>query len=143
LANCGFTRQTPLWSTVTRCIGKVANRWEEQSVLGYDPGEQIEYGLARDGAEAFVEQLRAATKKHGVTKVSSAMGISRRYVYKLLNGESKASEQTVNRLAKVNYWQSENLVCTGIHTSAKLFFPASQWLSRQKDLTNTSLTCFS
>lgn len=85
-------------------IGKEANRWEEQMILGYDPREQIEYGLQPDDEDEFLRQLRLAKDEHGVTRIARAMGVSRWYVYKLLKGDSKASVETMNRFARG--WQS-------------------------------------
>lgn len=86
--------------SVIRHIGKEANRWEEQMILGHDPNEQIEYGLQPDDEEEFLRQLRSAKDEHGATKIARAAGISRRHIYKLLNGESKASKETMDRLVR-------------------------------------------
>ena len=51
--------------SVIRHIGKEANRWEEQMILGPDPGERIEYGLQPDDEEEFPRRLRLATETYG------------------------------------------------------------------------------
>jgi hypothetical protein len=50
---------------VIRHIGKEDNRWEEQMILGHEPGERIEYGLRPDDEEEFPQRLRLATEKYG------------------------------------------------------------------------------
>ncbi len=65
--------------SVIRHIGKEANRWEEQMILGYDPSEQIEYGLEPDVEDEFLRQLRLAKDEHGATKIARAAGITRRH----------------------------------------------------------------
>lgn len=87
--------------SVIRHIGKEANRWEEQMILGHDPSEQIEYGIAPNDEEEFIRQLRSAKDEHGATRIARAAGVTPRYIYKLINGESRPSKETMNRLARL------------------------------------------
>jgi hypothetical protein len=67
-------------------IGKEANRWEEQFYLGFNEEEQIEYGVAPEDSNRFLNNLRAEIETAGQREIARESGISRRTVSRLMQG---------------------------------------------------------
>src|SRR5829696_3446967 len=72
----GFTRRRHIRATVTKYIGKEANRWEEQLHLGLDLEAQTEYGLSSEGRRRALEAARRVADTHGQRQLAAAAGVS-------------------------------------------------------------------
>ena len=71
-------------ATQINYIGKEANRWEEQFILGMDEDAAIEYGADPNVAVLF-DELTNAVGMFGKQRVASRMGISRNSLTKILD----------------------------------------------------------
>lgn len=77
-------------------IGKEANKWEEQYILGYDPDSQIEYGTSEEGLETVIISI----KQHGIKKVAGISRISVRHLHNIYHKKTTPSEKVVRRLVR-------------------------------------------
>jgi histone H3/H4 len=80
------------------CIGKEANRWEEQAYLGEDETAQIVYGVDPEAAQKAVERLREELRKYPVRKVAREAGVATRTIQKVRNGTPGVRQSTVGRI---------------------------------------------
>jgi len=69
----GTTQRRHVWATSVRLIGKEANEWERQAILGFDAGAQPEYGLADGDVAQIVRDV--ATVADGLGKVAAAKAL--------------------------------------------------------------------
>lgn len=98
--NTGITERRDIIVESITHIGKEANKWEEQSVLGVDANAQIEYGFSREEYEERLEHVRERIKKTGVRAVADAAGLSHRYVSDIQKGIKRPSKQALRNLEK-------------------------------------------
>jgi hypothetical protein len=68
-------------------IGKEANKWAEQHYLGFDEGEQIEYGTSPKGLTVVREKICTAAKMLGQRELAGYLGMARETLAKMLRGE--------------------------------------------------------
>lgn len=78
-------------------IGKEANRWEEQYYLGLNIDAQINYGIAPQHVNRFIETLQDASKKFGQRELASAMGITRKTLCDLLRHKNLLISRALER----------------------------------------------
>ena len=79
----GITRRRHVHATQIRLIGKEANKWEEQSVLGISAEANVEYGFSPDTERVIQEILqKAALSQRALADYS---GISRTTIRKIKN----------------------------------------------------------
>jgi transcriptional regulator with XRE-family HTH domain len=95
--NQGVTAPRHIEAIAVNCIGKEANKWEEQFYLGHEEDEMIEYGLA---SQAF-GRLKDAMKESKVSQraVAEVSGISRTTLSKLIRGEHVRDAELLIRKA--------------------------------------------
>jgi hypothetical protein len=74
--NSGVTRRRHIRATAVEHIGKEANRWEEQFILGLDLDAQTEYGTAPGNRERILEILVQAGQKFSQHALATAAGVS-------------------------------------------------------------------
>ncbi|MCE5322818.1 hypothetical protein LLG46_05810 [bacterium] len=96
--NSGMTYRKHVIVSGTECIGKEANRWEEQAYLGVDPEEQIIYGISAQEFTAQYLPVLDECRKHGVRKVATASGIDAARVSRLLVGNARMTARIVKKL---------------------------------------------
>jgi hypothetical protein len=82
----GLTERRFVYATAIRNIGKEANEWEPQYYTGYDEDEEIDYGLAPEGARQALRSLRGEIEVFGQRRLARETGISRRTISKIMNG---------------------------------------------------------
>lgn len=80
-------------------IGKEANKWEEQYLLGYDPAAQIEYGITPEQKIETFNGVLEGIEIHGAKRVAEIANLSERYVLKISKGQANPPHKT---LAKLN-----------------------------------------
>jgi hypothetical protein len=89
----GPTQRRHIIAKSIRHIGKEANKLGEQLALGIDPDAQAEFGTISESVAVRVRRVQAAVKHFGASDVSRKAGISRQYLFQLLNAEATASEE--------------------------------------------------
>lgn len=94
----GYTGRRHITVNAIRYIGKEANKWEEQSLLGADPDAQIEYGVNPDDKNRMLQRVWDAITAHGAKAVAQASRLSPRHVRKVLHGQSQPSGATLAKL---------------------------------------------
>ena len=77
-------------------IGKEANKWEEQYILGYDVESQIEYGTTEKSLKVIID----AIKQHGFKVVSQASKLSIRHLHNIYHEKTALSKKTSGTLLK-------------------------------------------
>jgi len=85
--DAGPTQRRHVVVAAVHHIEKEANKWEEQHYLGFDEGEQIEYGMAPGGLVQILELLRTTASNIGQRRLAAHLQISRRTLAKMLRGE--------------------------------------------------------
>ena len=90
----GVTERRHVEAIVVECIGKEANRWEEQFFLGADPDAQIQYGPHPGGYIGLALALRDAVCAHGKREVAERLGVSRGTLRKVANGSLRSVSST-------------------------------------------------
>ena len=79
-------------------IGKEANELEEQVFLGFDPETQPEYGMEAEAYAKLLETVQEFLKAHKLAAVSSATGISTRYLRAMRDGQPNVSPEILKRI---------------------------------------------
>ena len=90
----GATRRRHIVASAVECIGKEANRWEEQAHLGEDETAQIVYGVDPEAAQKAVERLREELRKYPVRKVAREAGVATRTIARLRAGAPVTPRRT-------------------------------------------------
>lgn len=88
----GSTRRRHIHAIAVVHIGKEANRWEEQQVLGFDPDFLPNYGLAPAAETSLRELVLQAVELTSVVAVSRAMSITPRKLHTALEGGVQPEE---------------------------------------------------
>lgn len=96
----GVTRRRRIVASSVECIGKEANRWEEQAYLGLDPGAQIMYGQAPDARLERIERLRSATRCYSVRNLARRAGIDPRTLSRFRSGRVTPHDSTLDRVGR-------------------------------------------
>jgi hypothetical protein len=61
-------------------IGKEANKWEEQSIIGLDTEALIEYGTSPEEDAARLNAILESIERFGIKRMAITAGLSRRCV---------------------------------------------------------------
>jgi hypothetical protein len=96
----GVTRRRHLIASSVECIGKEANRWEEQAHLGQDETAQIVYGVDPEAAQEAMGRLREELRKYPVREAARTAGMATRTVQKVRNGTTAVRPSTLARIQK-------------------------------------------
>jgi len=94
----GVTRRRHIVATSVECIGKEANRWEEQAHLGQDETAQIVYGQPVETSEAALAELRQQTRRFPVRRLAREAGLATETIQRVRNGEVAPRTRTVRRI---------------------------------------------
>ena len=98
----GKTRRRHVIVKSIQHIGKEANKWEEQFLLGYDPDAQIEYGIAPEQKNEMLDAVLQAIKIHGARRIAEVAKLSEQYVLKIYKGEKIPSEKAIAKLYRMS-----------------------------------------
>lgn len=79
-------------------IGKEANKWEEQFLLGFDPDAQIEYGVCPELKREILQSIRQAVEQHGAQVVADASKLSARHILEIAKGKKNPSKKAITKL---------------------------------------------
>lgn len=94
----GATQRRHVTVNTIRHIGKEANKWEEQALLGADPDAQIDYGLSPEDKSYMLQAVAEAITSHSAKAVATVSRLTSRYVRKVLHGQSQPSNATLAKL---------------------------------------------
>src|SRR5262249_46977969 len=83
----GQKRRRHIEAVAINCIGKEANRWEEQWHLGLDLDAQINYGMLPNGPGQLQAALKGVDRLLSDREIAKRAGVSRATLAKLLRGE--------------------------------------------------------
>jgi hypothetical protein len=99
----GVTRRRPVKAVGIRHIGKEANHWEEQFFVGYDPEEEVDYGLGDTTHTQLAALAREAADRIGQRELARQLGISRGTLARVLQGQRvRQPEAIARRLVRVS-----------------------------------------
>lgn len=79
-------------------IGKEANKWEEQFLLGFDPNAQIEYGVSPEQRNEILQAVGQAVEQHGAQAIADASRLSARHILEIVKGKKNPSEKVIAKL---------------------------------------------
>ncbi len=79
-------------------IGKEANKWEEQFLLGYDPSAQIEYGITPEQKNDMRNIILEGIEVYGAKRVAEISNLSERYVLKISKGQANPPAKTLMKI---------------------------------------------
>lgn len=79
-------------------IGKEANKWEEQFLLGFDPDAQIEYGISPEQKNVILQAVAQAVEQHGAQVIAEASKLSARHIIGIVSGKKYPSEKALAKL---------------------------------------------
>jgi hypothetical protein len=79
----GRTERRHIKASAIACIGKEANRWEEQFFVGFDESAEIDYGT-EPGEITLDERLRRSCAEIGQRKTAERCGLSRSTLIRVL-----------------------------------------------------------
>jgi hypothetical protein len=98
----GPTRRRHIDVVGINCIGKEANRWEEQWHLGLDLDAQINYGILPNGPGQLQAALKGVDRLLSHREIAKRAGVSRATLAKLLSGKAvRHPERIVRRVLDV------------------------------------------
>jgi plasmid maintenance system antidote protein VapI len=107
----GRTARQPVRASGIELIGKEANRWEEQFLLGEDDDAQVIYGLL-PASDDFHGQLGRFVERFGLSRVAGAAGVSRPTLTKLVKMKAPPTkrmraklEEAFTSLDDVEAWE--------------------------------------
>jgi hypothetical protein len=83
----GATQRRLVEAIAINCIGKEANRWEEQYYLGLDIDAQIDYGMCPEGSGQFQSVVESVARLISQREIAKRAGISRATLSKLMKGK--------------------------------------------------------
>jgi len=108
----GLTQRRHVKPTAIRNIGKESNRWEEKFYLGSDDGAEINYGLAPQDSEAFLDSLRTQVVVAGQRKIARESGVSRRTLACFMQG-GRIRSGIITRLVRAARERKNRKLITG------------------------------
>lgn len=94
----GVTQRRHILASSVECIGKEANRWEEQAHLGQDETAQIIYSHPAETSEASLLNLRQETRRFPVRTLASEAGLATETVQRFRTGEVAPRRGTLKRI---------------------------------------------
>ena len=92
------SRQRPSHATAVVYIGKEANRWEEQSYVGYDAEAEITYGMAPQDRRRLLRSVKEAADTHSQRALAKTAQISLQQVSAILTGVASPTDKTLANL---------------------------------------------
>lgn len=95
----GITRRRHVRATSVQHIGKEANDWERQAVLGLSADAQPSYGVGMADPDTLAGELRPMIERWGVTRCAKAFGLSTPTLGKLINDPLSINEQSRQQIA--------------------------------------------
>ncbi len=140
----GRTRRRHVIVKSVQHIGKEANKWEEQFVLGYDPDAQIEYGIAPEQKNEMLDAVLQAIKIHGARRLAEVTKLTEQYVLKICKGEAIPSEKTIAKLYRMskipeNESVSEQELLKDINEIMKAKNFSIRWLATKLEIDASNL----
>ena len=102
----GVTERRHILADSIQHIGKEANKWEEQAVLGLDKDAQIEYGVSQAEIAKKLAKVREAIRKFGTRRMAETANLSQRHVLGVLKKEKKPSVAVIESLSHAAKIQS-------------------------------------
>jgi hypothetical protein len=110
------------------CIGKEANRWEEQYYLGLNLDAQIEYGMSPQDQEQLRKALRSIVGTISYREIAKRAAISRTTLAKIFQGQPVRHANLLIRrmLNAIREAQRERREDARLRTMR----PKEQWLDR-------------
>ncbi len=98
----GRTERRHVHACAVQFIGKEADRWEEEHIIGNRLGETaIAYGVDPLASARLYDALRTAMAAVGKTKVAAATGIARATLNKIERGEWATTAVPLGRVHRV------------------------------------------
>ena len=94
----GITRRRHIAVKSIQHIGKEANKWEEQYLLGYDSSVQIDYGIAPEEKSKIFNEILKGIEIHGAKQVAEISNLSERYVLKISKGHANPPHKTLMKM---------------------------------------------
>lgn len=94
----GETKRRHIIASSVDCIGKEANRWEEQAHLGQDDTAQIVYGLPLETTEADFDRLRHHLWRFPIRTLAREAGLTTKTIQRVRSGEVAPRARTVKRI---------------------------------------------
>ncbi len=79
-------------------IGKEANKWEEQFVMGVDTDALIEYGVSPEEKAARLNAVLDSIERFGIKSMAIAAGLSRQCVSNIYHKKASATDATIVKL---------------------------------------------
>lgn len=95
----GPTQQRHIAAIAIQPTGKEANRWEEQFHLGFDEGEQLEYGMGQANSARYLDQLSRELGNAGRRRIARVTGISRQTINGFV-AEKSIRKELIAKLAR-------------------------------------------
>jgi transcriptional regulator with XRE-family HTH domain len=130
----GVTQRQIVEAVAVNCIGKEANRWEEQFYLGLNLDAQIDYGLTPRDMERLRSLLKTAVEEGclGQREIARRVGISRTTLAKLVTGKSVRNDNDLIRRVSSVVVEAEREKEHAERERARLNTtrPKDQWLDK-------------
>jgi hypothetical protein len=95
----GTTRRRHVRAATVQHIGKEANDWERQAVLGLSADDQPTYGVGDADPALLSNNLRPMMQRWGVARCAMALGVSAATLRSLIDQPERISERTLQVLA--------------------------------------------
>jgi len=95
----GRTERRHVTVKAIRYIGKEANKWEEQFLLGANPDAQIEYGISPAHQAKTIDLIRKGTKIYGLRKLAKMAHMSYQQLSAITTGKAIPHAKTLAKLS--------------------------------------------
>jgi hypothetical protein len=98
----GTTQRRHVLTTEIQYIGKESNKWEDQFYFGFDPEEEVRYGIRPASRKSIARAVRKIADALGLRDAAKEIGISRAKLSNLLeNRFSGCSSDFMQRLSGI------------------------------------------
>lgn len=94
----GKTQRRHIIANQIQHIGKEANKWEEQSILGLNAEEQIKYGISKEQKEEQLKTVLKAIKTYGAKPMAGIAKLSPSHVSRIQQGNRSPSDMVIQKL---------------------------------------------
>jgi hypothetical protein len=95
----GTTRRRHVRVATVQHIGKEANDWERQAVLGFESDSLPTYGVEEADPARLARELRSMIARWGISRCARAFGISATTLAKMVSCPSVMAERTRQQVA--------------------------------------------
>lgn len=95
----GTTRRRHVRVATVQHIGKEANDWERQAILGFEPDSLPTYGVGDAEPAKLARELRSMISRWGISRCGRAFGLSATTLAKMVNCPSGATERSRQQVA--------------------------------------------